>query len=103
MADERSQSASRSGFSVKARSFVRSAASSHAQRLKAAIWIRPLIALLILAAMGWFLRKAIEDVIRDELASELQTLLETDVTALRIWMETQEANAIAAAGDRQVV
>lgn len=82
---------------------MRSAASSHAARLKSAIWLRPLVAVAILATVGWFLRQAIEDVIREELASELVTLLETDVKALTIWMETQEANAVAAAGDLQVI
>ena len=103
MSDQVPSAASRSAFSVKARSFVRSAASSNAQRLKSAIWLRPLMAVAILAGIGWFLRAAIEDVIREELASELQTLLDTDVKALTIWMEMQEDNASAAAGDLQVI
>ena len=82
---------------------MRTAASSHAARLKSAIWLRPLVAVAILATVGWFLRQAIEDVIRQELASELQTLLDTDVKALTIWMETQQANAVAAAEDLQVI
>lgn len=103
MSDLPPASASKSAFTVKARSFVRSASSSRAEWLRAAVWIRPLVALVVLATIGWFLRQAIEDVLREDLASELQALLETDVKALSLWLETQEANAVVAAGDLQVI
>ncbi|MHC2066218.1 protein kinase domain-containing protein [Bremerella sp. T1] len=60
------------------------------------------MAAVFLATLGWVLRGVLEKSIRDELASELQMLLETDVTALRIWMRSQEANAVTEANDIQV-
>lgn len=95
-------SASRSAFAVRARSLARSVVGRSLLSFRN-IWIWPIVALVMLATIGWFLRGAIEDVIRGELASELETILDTDVTALRIWMKTQEANALSAAGDLQVV
>jgi eukaryotic-like serine/threonine-protein kinase len=93
-------SASQSAFVVKARSLARSAVARNILLLKE-LWVWPIVAAILLATIGWFLRRAIEDSIREEVASELQTLLEADVTAIRIWMKIQEANAVTAASDRQ--
>lgn len=88
-------------FVVKARSLVLSAVKTNMFQMKH-VWIWPILAAVFLATLGWVLRGVLEKSIRDELASELQMLLETDVTALRIWMRSQEANAVTEANDIQV-
>src|SRR5262245_14444975 len=47
--------------------------------LRTQIWIRPLIALVILAAIGFGMRRAIESTMKENLRSDLQTLLNVEV------------------------
>ncbi|MBI1248018.1 protein kinase [bacterium] len=88
-------------FVVKAGSIVRSAVSTQVLQ-RNHLWIWPIFAAVLLATFGWILRGILESSIRDEMSSELKMLLETDVTAMRIWLKTQEANAATAASDYQV-
>jgi eukaryotic-like serine/threonine-protein kinase len=65
------------------------------------LWIRPLIGAVVLAGVGWWINRAIEGAVRDHVAAALTTIRDADVTALRIWMKEQEANAqVLAMSDR---
>src|SRR6516164_8609600 len=57
------------------------------------IWIRPLIGAAVLAAVAWWVNRAVEGAVREHVAAALTTIRDADVTALRIWMKEQEANA----------
>ncbi len=58
--------------------------------LRRQLWIWPIVAGVILGLVGWVLRAQVENALKTSMADNLQTLLDADVTALRIWMKTQE-------------
>src|SRR5437016_14610278 len=65
------------------------------------IWVRPLIAALVLSAVAWWVNRAVEGAVREHVAAGLKAIRDADVTALRIWMKEQEANAqVLAMADR---
>ncbi len=66
------------------------------------IWLRPLIVLVVLAAVGWVLRLNVEATLKESLRSVLQMTLETEHEALRIWMRAQRSQAESAAADIQI-
>lgn len=66
------------------------------------LWIWPLIAGLLLGVIGWFLRSAVEDSMKADLAAELETILTADVKALELWMRGQEIIVVSAATDSHV-
>ncbi|MDP6718666.1 MAG: cache domain-containing protein, partial [Pirellulaceae bacterium] len=70
--------------------------------LKKQLWIWPIIAVVLLLAIGIAVRGAIESTMRDNLASELQTLLDVETAMLETWFETQVSNAETLANDLQV-
>lgn len=66
------------------------------------LWIWPIAAALLLGTIGWFLRGAIEVSMQEDLRSELRTILDTDLTALSLWLDSQESVAEGIARDPQV-
>ena len=66
-------------------------------------WVWPLIAAILLSVIGYTTRRAVEGSMKAKLAAELQTILNADVEALRIWLAAQEANARVAAARPEVV
>ncbi|HEV3022507.1 MAG TPA: serine/threonine protein kinase, partial [Pirellulales bacterium] len=61
------------------------------------LWIGPLLALVSLAFVGFWLRLRIEQAMQMQAEEELRALLDADVTALTIWLRSEEANASTAA------
>jgi eukaryotic-like serine/threonine-protein kinase len=57
------------------------------------VWIWPIVAAIALSALGLWLRHAIEGVLKQQLATELQTILNADVAALQMWFHSQEIKA----------
>jgi tRNA A-37 threonylcarbamoyl transferase component Bud32 len=53
-------------------------------------WIMPLVAALVVACVGWWADRQLRVVMQEELADDLRTTLEADVTALEIWMANQK-------------
>ncbi|QDU36437.1 Serine/threonine-protein kinase PknB [Maioricimonas rarisocia] len=91
-----------SGFvNARARSVVRSLSATNIF-LRRQIWIWPIIAAIVLGTIGWFLRQAIEQQLRMEMASEMETILRTDVKAMQIWLRSEEENAKSAAGNAEL-
>lgn len=66
---------------------------------KKQLWIWPIVGVLLLAAIGLYVRSAVESTMRASLQSELQTLLDVEKAMLLTWLEAQEANAESLAND----
>lgn len=63
------------------------------------LWIWPLSGALVLGAVGFWVRNRVEGATRAELASRLQTLLNANVAALRLWFTEKESDARSFAAD----
>lgn len=70
--------------------------------LKKQLWIWPILAVVILAIVGFFVRNAIESTIKGNVGSGLQTLVELESEMLKKWFAVQESTAVALANDSQV-
>jgi tRNA A-37 threonylcarbamoyl transferase component Bud32 len=70
--------------------------------LKTQTWIFPLLAIVVLACIGYFVRSAIERTMKNSLQSQLETLLSVETAMLKTWFKVQEANAQSQANDLQV-
>ena len=66
--------------------------------LRRQLWVWPVLAALLLAAVGWGVRRSVEDAMREKLAGDLTTILNADIEALRVWTKDQEAIAQSLAG-----
>jgi len=66
------------------------------------LWIWPLLGALILGAVGLWVRDRVEGATRAELASRLQTLLNADIAALRLWFSERQADARSFAADVRI-
>src|SRR5262245_44054176 len=82
-------------------SLVRSV-SSMGRAMRRQFWIWPLVAVVGLGALGWWTRRVVDDTLKRQLAGQLQTLLDTDVTALENWLKAQEDDAAETAAISQV-
>src|SRR5579872_2367261 len=56
--------------------------------LKKQIWLWPIIATVVLAALGFGVRVAIERTIKESLRSQLQALLDVETAMLENWYKT---------------
>ena len=70
--------------------------------LKRQLWIWPIIAVILLAAIGYGIRVAIERTMRANLQSQLETLLNVEQSMLETWLRVQESNAESLANDQHV-
>ncbi len=69
---------------------------------KKQIWIWPLIAVVLLSAIGFFVRRSMELTMKDSLRSELQTLVGVEAAMLQTYFEVQENNAESLANDLDI-
>ena len=63
------------------------------------LWLWPLLAAAMLAAAGIWIRSAVEEAAKGELAKSLQTILKADIKALEIWMTNHQQEAFSIADD----
>jgi serine/threonine protein kinase len=70
--------------------------------LKKQIWIWPIIAVLLLSVIGYAVQSAIESTMKDNLTSQLQTLLNVETKMLETWFDVQSKNADTLANDLKV-
>jgi serine/threonine protein kinase len=70
--------------------------------LKRQIWIWPIVATVVLAALAFGVRRAIESTMKNNLRSQLQTLLSVEAAMVENWAHVQTANATTLANDPQV-
>ena len=66
---------------------------STAAFLRRHLYTAPALMALVLGAVGWWVHATVQEGMRRQTASELQTVLNGNVTALEVWMHEQEANA----------
>jgi hypothetical protein len=66
------------------------------------LWIWPVVAAGLLVVVGWFIRNVVEQAMKDNMSGHLQALLNADVTALNVWLESREADAAAIAADSEI-
>lgn len=69
--------------------------------LKKQLWLWPIIAVVLLSTLGFVVHRAIESTMKENLQSELQTLLSVEKAMVERWMATQERNAEAMANDAE--
>ena len=70
--------------------------------LKRQIWIWPILAVVILSAVGFGVSSAVRSTMRESFRSQLQTLLNVETEMLETWMRVQAAGAEAQANSRSV-
>lgn len=70
--------------------------------LKKQLWIFPLVAIVVLSGLGYFLRGAIERTMQDSIRSQLQTLLSVEASMLKSWLKGQEDSAGSHSNDQHV-
>src|SRR5437763_609888 len=70
--------------------------------LKKQLWVWPIIAVVLLAAVGFVIGMAIERTMKASLKSELATLVSLQRSMLETWLKIQESNAQSLANDPQV-
>ena len=61
--------------------------------LKRQIWIWPILAVVLLSLIGFFVRRSIETTMREGLESQLQTIVDLEASMLETWSHVQESNA----------
>ncbi|HKB41448.1 MAG TPA: serine/threonine protein kinase [Gemmataceae bacterium] len=69
---------------------------------KKRLWIWPIIAVVLLTAVGFVVGVAIERTMNDNLRSELETVVTIQRSMLATWLNIQESNAQSLANDPQV-
>ena len=70
--------------------------------LKSNLWAWPVLGVAVLFAGGWAVRGAIESTMRENLRSQLQTLLNVEVAMLQTWFRVQESTVSGAANAADV-
>ena len=61
--------------------------------LKRQIWIWPIVAVILLSVIGFFVRHRIETTMRQSLQSQLQTVVDLEAAMLKNWFNVQQSNA----------
>lgn len=61
--------------------------------LKRQLWVWPILAVVLLSLIGFFVRRSIENTMREGLQSQLQTLVDLEAAMLETWSHVQESNA----------
>ncbi|MBC7822190.1 MAG: serine/threonine protein kinase, partial [Planctomycetaceae bacterium] len=67
------------------------------------MWLRPLLAIVLLSWAGWFVWRSLDQVLKADLESRLRTILAADVTALKLWMRGVQESAKSEADDPDAV
>jgi tRNA A-37 threonylcarbamoyl transferase component Bud32 len=66
------------------------------------LWIWPLFGAVLMSLVGLWTRSLVEGTMKAELASRMQTLLQVNTSALRMWLAEKESDAKALAADLTV-
>ncbi|WP_254510435.1 serine/threonine protein kinase [Anatilimnocola floriformis] len=67
--------------------------------LKKQLWIWPIIAFVVLATIGFFIKSSIQRTMEDNLTNQLVTLRDIEKAMLEKWFEVQESNASSIASE----
>jgi tRNA A-37 threonylcarbamoyl transferase component Bud32 len=66
------------------------------------LWAVPLLGAVIFALVGLWVRSRVEQTTRAEIASRLQTVLQANINALRLWFTEREYDAKSLASDPRI-
>jgi hypothetical protein len=80
---------SRSRLLFQSRSLVRSI-SWTGQVLKRQLWLWPILALISMVVLGWWVFSTVENQLKSQLAEQLRTLRDAQVATLSYWFRNQE-------------
>lgn len=72
---------------------------AHKDRLP---WFLPMMVAVLLAGVGWWADGIVRRALEKKLGAELETVIDANVTALDIWMSTQQRLALGIAEDPEV-
>ncbi len=70
--------------------------------LRKQLWIWPIIAALFLGVCGWWVNRSVETAMQQRRIDELNTILNADVAALKVWTVEQGVDATFIASNEQV-
>jgi hypothetical protein len=70
--------------------------------LRRQLWAWPIIAAVLLGAAGWWVSGSIDSAMRRQRATDLDTMVDASVTALRTWIGEQRINVQLIAADEQL-
>ena len=70
--------------------------------LRRQLWAWPIIAAVLVGGAGWWVSHSVEDAMRQQRATDLGTMVDASVTALRTWMGEQRINVQLFADDEQL-
>lgn len=70
--------------------------------LKKQLWIWPIVAVVVLAIVGYAVSSSIHQTMEDNLRSQLQTLLNVERSMLEKWFKVQESSALSLANNPEV-
>src|SRR5262245_16537078 len=70
--------------------------------LRQHLWVWPLLAAAMMAIAGLLIRHSVEMAAQAEMKAGLESLLKSNVEALKIWSETEQAQVVAAANEPEV-
>jgi serine/threonine protein kinase len=70
--------------------------------LRQHLWVWPLLAATMMAIAGLTIRRSVEAAAQAEMKDGLESLLKSNVEALKIWSETEQAQVVAAANEPEV-
>src|SRR6185295_4396679 len=70
--------------------------------LKKQLWIWPIVAVVLLAIVGYAVSTSIRRTMEDTLYSELNTLLTVERSMLEKWLKVQESSALTLANGQEI-
>jgi serine/threonine protein kinase len=70
--------------------------------LKRQLWVWPILAVVVLAIIGYALSRSIQNTMQATLQSQLETLLTVERSMLEKWFKVQESSALTLANDPRI-
>lgn len=70
--------------------------------LKRQLWIWPIIAVVLLAIIGYTINRSIQQTMEESLRSELSTLLNVERSMVQKWFKVQESSAVSLANNPEI-
>ncbi len=67
--------------------------------LRQQLWAWPVISIILLGGIGWWVNQSIENAMREQRVADLTAMVDASVSALEIWMDEQRINALLFAAD----
>ncbi len=71
--------------------------------LRKQLWIWPVIAALLLGLGGWWVNRSVETAMQQRRIDELNTILNADVAALKVWTVEQGVDAMFIANNEEIL